>query len=380
MSDNLNLRKEQNGMSLFENFNRTHFGRANHNHSAYEFLNVSAWKAAEYVRAKVIEWSNDFPMDKDFIKRFTHKSNQEHHAAFFEIVTYQWLKRQNFEIEFHRIASDGSARRPDFTILKNDVPLFFAECTMSALPDHDPGIETLQNKIADTIENIHCPKYFINVDFEKCTSETISTKKLVTFIESIIQEGQEQITSYADIKRWIFQERGWRIRFSLMPKKEGVQRTLGMTGHGAAQIIFSEKPLRSTLDRKRGKNYGELEYPYIICVNSSDFYLDDISIEQTLFGTQSEEGFFICDDKPQNTSVSGILLIKGLVPWNLHVVSSSLWHNPWAKYPLPKDTLLANQHFYEITNRRTPQKNFLPGKSLAEILEINGDYMSSEVE
>ena len=108
------------------------------------------------------------------------------------------------------------------------------------------------------------------------------------------------------------------------------------------------------------------QHPYIICVNSTDFYLDDISIEQTLFGTRSEEGFFICNDKPQNTSVSGILLIRGLVPWNLHVLSSSLWHNPWAKYPLPKDTLLTDQHFYEVSNSR-PQKNFLPGKSLGEI-------------
>lgn len=367
-------------MSLFENFNRTHVGRANHNHSAYEFLNVSAWKAAEYVRNKVIEWSNDFPMDKDFIKRFTHKNNSEHHAAFFELATYQWLKKQNFEIEIHRVASEDSARRPDFTILKNNNPLFFAECAMSALPDHDPGIETLKNRICDTIESIHCPKYFINVDFENCTSETIPTKRLITFIESIIQEGQEQVSSYGDIKKWIFQERGWRIKFSLMPKKEGVQRTLGMTGHGAAQIIFSEKPLRSTLDRKRGKNYGALECPYIICVNSSDFYLDDISIEQTLFGNQSEEGFFICDDKPQNTSVSGILLVKGLVPWNLHVVSSVLWHNPWAKHPLPKTTLLVDQHFHEAGSNQKVEEHFLPGKSLGEILGISGDYMSSEVE
>lgn len=373
------MRKEKNEVPLFENFNRTHAGRANHNHSAYEFLNVSAWKAADYVRSKVIEWSVDFPMDKDFVKRFTHKSNSEHHAAFFEMVTYQLLKTQNFEIVVHRIASEGSARRPDFTILKGDNPLFFAECAMSALPDHDPGIETLQNRICDIIESFHCPKYFINVDFENCSTETIPTKRLTSFIESLIQEGQEQVTSYSDIRRWNFEERGWKIRFTLMPKADGVQRTLGITEHGAAQIIFSEKPLRSTLDRKRGKNYGELQHPYIICVNSSDFYLDDISIEQTLFGTRSEEGFFICNDKPQNTSVSGILLIMGLVPWNLHVVSSSLWHNPWAKYPLPKDTLLTNQHFYEVSNSR-PQKNFLPGKSLGEILGINSDYMSSEVE
>ncbi len=376
-----------NGPTLFEDFTRIHAGRANHDSSQYDFLNVSAWKAATYVRNKLNEWVLDFPLDKDFIARFTSANNKEHNAAFFELVMFQWLKQQNLDVEFQGIAVPGSGRRPDFTLSKNGSKIFISECTLSALPGNDAGTEKHEKQITDIVESIPCPNYFINIDFEKSSQATIPKRKLIKFLENVINEGQDKNVSVFDRREWTLQESGWRINFSLFFKSSSSTRTLGATTHGAAQIINSERPLRTALDRKRGRNYGSQQMPYIICINSFDFYLDDISIMQTLFGTSgeislqsNEAGFLIHSGKPQNTSVAAILILKGLVPWNLHAVRMGLWHNPWATYPLITNLLDVDQNSYKVNERGAYEPEFINGKTLGEILSIDHDYLSQEIE
>lgn len=376
-----------NGAALFGDFERIHVGRANHDSSQYDFLNISAWKAATYVRSKLNEWALDFPLDKDFVARFTSTNNKEHNAAFFEIVMFQWLKQQNLDVEFQGIAVPGSGRRPDFTLSKNGQKIFISECTLSALPGNDAGTEKLEKQITDIVESIPCPNYFINIDFEKSSQATIPKKKLIRFLENMISEGQDKNASVLDRKEWTLQESGWRINFSLFLKSSSTTRTLGATSHGAGQIINSERPLRTALDRKRGRNYGSQQMPYIICINSFDFYLDDISIMQTLFGTSGEirlqsndDGFLKHSGKPQNTSVAAILILKGLVPWNLHAVRISLWHNPWATYPLVTNLLDVDQNSHKVNERGVYEREVTRGKTLGEILSIDSDYLSQKIE
>ena len=87
-------------LKLFDEFQRTRKGRADHDSSQFEFLNTSTWKAAAYVRNRVNEWARGFPVDKDFVTRFRSSNNKEHNAAFFELVMFQWFKQQNLEVIF----------------------------------------------------------------------------------------------------------------------------------------------------------------------------------------------------------------------------------------------------------------------------------------
>jgi hypothetical protein len=376
---------------LFEDFERTRAGRANHDSSQFDFLDTSSWKAASYVRDKVNEWAKTFPLDNDFIARFTSADNKEHIAAFFELVMFNWFKLQNFEVDFQGIALASSSRRPDFTLSRNDSKLFIAECTLSALPGNDLGTEKLEKQITDVIESIPSPKYFVNVDFEKSSQESIPKKKIVNFLEGILQEGQAPADFLKNRKEWVMEESGWIVKFSLLPKSAETTRTLGITMHGAFQFINSERPLRTALDRKRGRSYGTLEIPFVICVNSSDFYLDEISIVQTLFGTAGElnteslkdssaEGFLNYKGKPQNTSVAAVLILKGLVPWNLHAVKAELWHNPWAAFPLSTELLNVDQYFFKKNEVNTYERKIFNGRTFGEILDIDPDYLSQEVE
>lgn len=380
------------GLNLFDVFERTYRGRANHDHSSYDFINNSAWQAAVYVRQLLNEWSREFPLDADFISRFKSDNYQTHSAAFFEIATYQWLRLQGFEIALHQIASTGSKKRPDFCIIKSEEKVFYAECTLSALPDHDPGLERLKNQITDVLESIPSPKYWLSVDFEKCSTASLAKKKIKTFVSRLIDEGLDEHDSHdRKQKKWTLNESGWQISFSLFPKSIETTRTLGAIHVGPAGIIYSEKPLRSSLDRKKGSNYGNLDIPYIVCINSADFYLDSLSVMQTFFGPRSRENgflsldaendaFFLYKGRPRNTSVSRVLIVNNLVPWNLHVAKAALWHNPFAAFPLDGTLLDIHQIIFRNRGDNNFQKEEIKGRLIGDVLQIDSNYMTTDVE
>lgn len=85
---------------LFEAIDRTHNERAKHDASTYDFLNKSTWRAARYVGERVEEWSKSFPVDKDFHSRFTSRNNKSHGSAFFELLMFEWFRRQKFDVAF----------------------------------------------------------------------------------------------------------------------------------------------------------------------------------------------------------------------------------------------------------------------------------------
>lgn len=379
-------------MNLFDEFTRTYIGRANHDHSDYKFLNESAWPAAAYVRKTLTNWSKDFPVDLDFVKRFRSLNDQEHLAAFFELIVFKWLQAHLFEIEIHQVAGRESQRRPDFCASKNGEKFFYAECALAPSPEQEPGIERLKNQITDILENIPCPKYWVSIDFERCNNTTLPKKKVQNFIHAMIDEGLDQhVQTDWERKSWTLAESGWQINFSLFPKSIVTNRTLGSVNGAPMGMIDSVKPLRGSLDRKRGKNYGTLEKPYIICINSSDIYLDQQSITKTLFGNHLENGsvldvnkgvpsFFVNNGSPQNRSVSAVLMFKNILPWNMHVVETELWLNPFAINPIQSHFLNVNQISFESSENSLILREVKGGMSFRELANIDQDYMDSSVE
>lgn len=367
---------KKNNISLFDDFKRTDGARASHTSSAYDFLNKSAWKAASYVRDKVTEWACDFPIDKDFVARFTSRDDKEHAGAFFELITFQLLRHHGYKVSFQTHSVADSSRRPDFTAYKRKQEILIAECTLSGLPNHNPGTERLENEIKEIIESIPSPQYYVNVEFERAGTASIAKNKIITFVKKVIGAGQQPITSLIDLNKWIMEEGEWKIIFSLIPKPKGRPRTLGINGSGGAEIIDSISPLRNSLNRKRASKYGTLHLPYLICLNSFDMYLDEIDIMQTLF---YEDGYWKCNGRPQNKTVSGILLFKDLGRWSLDSARPVLWHNPWAENPIKTTLLNVDQYIFNDTDQLFPTRKLIQGKGIGEILHIDSDYLSQDV-
>ncbi len=82
--------------------------------------------------------------------------------------------------------------------------------------------------------------------------------------------------------------------------------------------------------------------------------------------------------KPKNTRVSAILQVPYVISFTLPGKGPRLWHNPWAKHPLPRDWWQGDQMIpvrEAYSNRGQMTK--LRGKSVAEILGLHTDFPNS---
>ena len=86
---------------LFENYTRTYASYRTEEFSAYEFMNISAWRIANLMREHYNNWGQDFMNDKEFISRFHSKNDKQHYSACFELLIYMLFKNSNFTIEKH---------------------------------------------------------------------------------------------------------------------------------------------------------------------------------------------------------------------------------------------------------------------------------------
>jgi hypothetical protein len=186
-------------------------------------------------------------------------------------------------------------------------------------------------------------------------------------------------------KGYCFNNNGWEVEISFIKKSVLVDRPLGSVHNGQAKVIDSQKPLRQSLDQKRGGKYGDFSEPFIIAVNSTDITLEKSEIISILYGSYSEDtiqldqkvknSFFQADGIPHNKRVSGVLIAHNFLPWNLHVASIEFWHNPWSVYPLKKDVLSIDEFYYVEKRENFFQLNYKLGRRVCDLLMIDSNKM-----
>jgi hypothetical protein len=112
--------------------------------------------------------------------------------------------------------------------------------------------------------------------------------------------------------------------------------------------VSSWKAIRDAIQGK-GAKYGDLPDPLVLAVNLSRFYIDEIEIEQALFGQEqfslspddddpnaefemvrAQNGVWMSPSGPRYQRISAVLVIPELEPRSMAVRSARLYHNPWA--------------------------------------------------
>ena len=369
-------------MKLFEDLVRTRTTQSGHRESKFQFLNESSWEWVEYYREVVEEWYSEFPDDLDFHNQFTSRNDWQHASAFFELYIYTLFRKLGYRVYYHQ--SIGS-RKMDLTIEKESSHKIMADCVLSGEPNLDLSIEKIEREIEDIIEAVHSPTYWISVDFLRTSMTTPKLSAIRRTIEEELSSLSLEIGEEKTITWW---DDIWTIELSFFKKNPPTERSLGFVAssqRGGAVDGPSMKILRRTLNSKRGSNYG-VDCPYIIAVNSSNITLYSDLVKGVLFGDIKVPGFnnnlfvknpFFYMDKPQNTSVSGILIVKGLYSSNMGVVEIELWDNPWCRHPIPDDLLDLTRYIPKVDESGRMEKiESRPGKKPFEILDIKENYIN----
>ena len=331
--------------TLFDNFERTDTNRDNFQVQHYTFLNTSAVPEAIYGRQKVLSWAEGCTLNPEFLRRFRSKINKQHSAALLELFIFHYFKSRKFPIQ---TLDRANVPTPDFKIGGKQQAIY-VECTRSSNSGSSDGIDTLQSVILDSFQKIDKKRHFINISWLLCSEKTPSLKKIRHLIREFIQDTNRQSVLIID-------DAGWRIQISLLPASPEVKRGIGFMQH-PAQVVTPHPNVLSALNDKRPARY-KLEQPYMIALLSEDVYLDYLDMDLALFdGAPFQDklpvkrgrdiAFFIGKQRLINTSVSAVLLIQQLSPYNNGLPKMMLYHHPKAKYPLDPEVFKMPQKRYD---------------------------------
>ena len=368
-------------MELFENRPRSRKKQSKHREASYNFLNESSWDWVDYFRAVVNNWYSEFPDDKSFYKQFTSSDDAQHASAFFELYMFTLCRKLGYNVKYHEPVG---SRKMDLT-LEKEATKILSDCVLSGTPNLDQSIELIEKEIQDIIEDIDSPFYWISIHFLKTSNQTPKLSQIKRTIENELlsidlEVGERKILNWS--------EGNWEIEFVLFKKSPPTKRSLAsvIPSRGGGNINGpSMRTLRRTLNSKRGRSY-DVDCPYIIAINTSNIALNDELIKGTLFGDMQISGFsnnlhltnsFFYRGKPQNTLVSGVLIVNGLYSSNVGAVNISLWKNPWARHPISNELDGLTQYIPKLNNLGLIEKIEMElGQRACDLLEIKENYLN----
>lgn len=321
----------------------------------FEFLNRSSWKISELAREKFNQFCTSYNPDNEFIQMFKSKSSKQHYSAVFELFVYTILTKSNLKLSRHPQTKTG--KRPDFLVESKGFKIFL-ECTLSGHSFEREEKKNRKETVEEIIEKMDCFPYFVNLEFITISTQSISKKKLIYFLNQI----KDRIVGLSNqelvFRKYLFDEDGWSIEISLSRKSnQSINRSLGFISE-KAKVIDPSQPLLTALNDKRTKRYGIETEPYVICLNTSDLFTGEDDFGKALFGHFSinkfnlihtnQPGFFVANGNPINTSVSAIIFFRNFDIFTLDNCSISMWHNPFAKNKLPINFMPFNEYIFSI--------------------------------
>jgi hypothetical protein len=301
----------------------------------------------------VNEWVLPFAEDADFVSKFSGKSDRQHDAATMEMLLLTLLRGAGLDMQ--KVAR-GRNRTPDFLMnVEREVGIYL-ECTLAAnaLESHDE--RQRKESVMQYVEEIPDFPYYVSVGFNDMSAQSLSKNKLYRFLDQF----RPPFGFSGLLYEVPYCAEGWDLTLTLMPKSDDSQpRTRGITSQGA-KIVDNYKTLYSALKGKRASNYDLGDFPYIIAVGVDDMTANEPEFYRVLFGRQlgwdvrmekGLDGFFLGGDGPVNTFVSGVLFCKSIKLFGLTSLDMSLWHNPFAKYPIGSELPVRHVRYVEREGR-----------------------------
>lgn len=371
---------------LFSSYIRDNTEHKSRKETAFEFLDRSAWKISEIVREKVNELCVAYKPDSEFVKMFKSKSDKQHYSSVFELLIYSIFSRSNFSLTRHPETSTG--KKPDFKATAKEFETFI-ECTLAGHSFDSLTDKNRKDAIEEIVDDIGYYPYWINLDFQTVSDQSVSKKKLLSFLSRVKEMSEGIPNEQLFEKRHLFEDNGWEIEISMLRKTSpGIKRSLGFVS-GGAKTINTSKPILTALNDKKATRYGIDTEPYLICLNTNDLFTGENCFTEALWGQYSDteidinyitqSGFFLSGGKPINTSVSAVVIFRNLDLYTLDNSSMAVWHNPYAKNKIPLNILPFDEYIYEIDGTVLKVQNIKKNKCIFDMLGIDRDkYIASK--
>lgn len=367
---------------IYSEFERTNWSISQYNESTFDFIERSAWPIAGMVREFTNKFLDPFREDKEFISKLKSKSNQQHNAAMLELLLFALLKRFGLNIEKIERSIE---KTPDFAISDEQGNNIYLECTLAANAMESIEERSRKESVMRFLEEIPDLPFYVSARFNSLSEQSISKKRLLHFIRECVSALGPNAGITQPSQEFTYDGQGWNLDISFITKlNKDHKRTAGVQ-IDPAKIIDNFSPLYSALNSKKPGRYNLGDHPYIICVGVDDMSADEYEFSESLFGQGMArdvyldwpmQGFLLNNCEPINTSVSAVLFCKTLKEFSLESAKLSLWHNPYAKFPVPQSLIPVTQFHYKRENKRLMRNENVVELDLLKVLDIDaGEYI-----
>lgn len=376
---------------IFDSIKRTDSSPIHATESNYSFLNRSARPEFERIRIFLEEELLKYPKSErsELIARFQSKNDDNFASAEFELLLFGLLTRLGFVLTAHPVLPNGSESRPDFHVVTPSGEQLYLEAVLASERKSSRAFDPLIASTLDALRKASHPNYYVVVSTKGYPTSQPSGKKLLRQVLQWLDQLEPNELDTSNEMHWSHESltvtlRAWPIR----TERRGQSTTLLGGQIGGAGWVNSWAPIREAIKYKGGK-YGELERPLIVAVNHRGFSLDELDERQALFGplqyavsvdnpdqmsnaTFGPDGAWTSAGGPTYTRVSGAWLFGNLTTTRLAKQRPTLYLNPWANIPIPKDFNVIDHAFV-----REGSIERISGKSVASIFSIAENWLDA---
>lgn len=381
-------------MSLFGDERRTDEQWMGFSESEYSYLKRSNSVVAHNVRKLLETCLEMYPQTEQFdlIRRI--RSKRGYNSATFELILHEWLRRQGFTLRPHPTLPNGKSTHPDFLVTCPDGSQLYLEATCTF--EHDgskTGVEALKASALDVLYHAYHPDFLISVTTTGDPSTQPSGKKLRNFIISwlngldvnrIIHDCAGNFDAYP-VTHW--KHENWDVEIKAIPfidtHNNPSRGLLGMATH-EAKWINTWLPIRNAINKKF-HFYGELDLPIVVAVNIQGLGLDRLDEIQSLYGQEQvliaehgskiepvvshmPNGAWRKGYDPHFEKCSGAWLFDNFTPFTFPHLSQTLYLNPNATLPIPRDFIKMPYAQFE-----NGELTYHEGKTFKEVFDF-GDH------
>jgi hypothetical protein len=387
-------------MRLFDEQIRSYSGAPEYGEATFAFLNRSNSPQEGAIRERLESWFLRYPESnaRNLRARLRSEDDQQHNAAFFELLLHELLLRFGCRVE---VEAGGSSRttKPDFLVRDPCGLKWYLEAvTASAKPSPTREVQQIINSLCDWLnERLPRRDYLLHVFYTGEPSGSLPRKPVLEFLLDRLGScdystilGVSRTRGHAALPSWEYAWGACRIRFQLVPRKESARGNarVRVLGHPnlAQETLLGQMVdrMRDAISEKAGK-YGRLEAPFVVAVNVPHWSVHPVDIMLALFGWDDVAyGFSVgpdlmklgmppprgvwlegaSDHGKRYTRLSAVAFCSHLSPWNIDDNDLCLYNNPWAAYPY--DSVL--NCLPRCVTFRDGRSERVGGLSLAQIL------------
>lgn len=359
-------------MKLFDEIFRENCDLANHNENEYDYINKSSREVIVKARKGLNDWFEDYPdVEKKELKT---RFKKDFDSAFYELFLYRLFRQLDFNIQIHPQVP-VSSKRPDFLISKNNLEIYMEAKTVSSKSEKEKAEKRKLNQLFDEISktNFHNTILLLE-ELHLKTNKQPSAKKIRSeIIEKISKFNLEglskefELGKLSNLPKIIIDNDDIYLEVGLFFIKEekfssDKKRSIGSYPF---EILESGEAILKRSINKKAKRYGELDKPFIICLNTLDHNTSNsFSINNAIWGSEAvsysldpnnrnlkrirkPDGVFY-SKRPRLKNLSGVLFTNAY-PYNLKIMEHFLFKHPFSENLLDFDDLGLEYEYLEGT-------------------------------